>query len=340
MWSVPRAEPPGLKPRGEGTLKAALRVLLLQFAIVVAVLAGLELVLRAIDLRYLRQSAHVGQAAVYGYDADLGWSPVPGSRSAFFGSRTIAVRHNSLGLRDIEPGATAKPVMLFLGDSLTWGYDVEETERFTDILRQRLPGFTIVNAGVSGYGTDQEYILLQRLWPVVKPSVVVLIVCTDNDRQDNMSNRRNDFYKPYFVADGDGRLQLHGQPVPKPRQLYFREDPLAHYSWVVRVLVSAYIVLRHPRLSVPDPTEGLIAMIRARVESGGARFFVGLQGHDAGLESFLRHERIGYASFEDAERSPADALHWTPKGHTTVADHLMSLFADAGIAAPVPAASQ
>ena len=120
-----------------GTLRSALRALLLQFMIVLAVFAALELVLRAIDLRYLRQTAHVGQDVVYRYDGDLGWSPVPGSESKFFGSRTISVRHNSLGLRDIEYSAAAKPVMLFLGDSLVWGYDVEVADRFTDILRKR-----------------------------------------------------------------------------------------------------------------------------------------------------------------------------------------------------------
>ena len=45
-------------------------------------------------------------------------------------------------------------------------------------------------AGVSGYGTDQEYLLLKKLWPQVKPAVVVLIFGTDNDRLDNSRSRR------------------------------------------------------------------------------------------------------------------------------------------------------
>ena len=51
-----------------------------------------------------------------------------------------------------------------------------------ELLKPRINGYKILAAGVSGYGTDQEYLLLQKLWPKVKPAVVVLIFCTDNDR--------------------------------------------------------------------------------------------------------------------------------------------------------------
>ena len=69
--------------------------------------------------------------------------------------------------------------MLFMGDSFVWGVDAEAEERFTDLLRGRIPDLAIVNAGVSGFGTDQEYLLLQRIWPKIEPKVVVLIFCTD-----------------------------------------------------------------------------------------------------------------------------------------------------------------
>ena len=78
---------------------------------------------------------------------------------------------------------------------------------------------------MSGYGTDQEYLLLKKLWPKVKPAVVVLIVCTDNDRQDNSTNIRYEGYqKPYFTTAADGAMVLHGQPVPKSRLQSIKED--------------------------------------------------------------------------------------------------------------------
>ena len=77
--------------------------------------------------------------------------------------------------------------------------------RFTELLKAKLPDYKIMPAGVSGFGTDQEYLLLKRLWPKVKPSVVVLIVCAENDRLDNTSNiRYEDYQKPYFATQPDG----------------------------------------------------------------------------------------------------------------------------------------
>ena len=53
--------------------------------------------------------------------------------------------------------------------------------------------------------------------------MVVLMVTLAHDRLDNTSNVRYDgYFKPYFATLPDGRLQLSGQPVPKPRHLYFK----------------------------------------------------------------------------------------------------------------------
>jgi hypothetical protein len=93
--------------------------------------------------------------------------------------------------------------------------DAEQNERFTDLLRSRISNYRIVHAGVSGYGTDQEYLLLQRMWAKIQPSVVVLIFCTDNDRLDNGTKIRYDGYqKRYFATNADGALALRGQPAP------------------------------------------------------------------------------------------------------------------------------
>src|SRR5262249_17038744 len=130
-------------------------------------------------------------------------------------SRTYRVRHNSLGLRDIELEDNAKPTIAFVGDSFVWGYDAEAEERFSDLLRARLPQYRIVNVAVNGYGTDQELLLLRRVWNQTRPKIVVLVFCSDNDRYNNTTNSwRDGPYKPYFVKDQDGRLRVEGIPVP------------------------------------------------------------------------------------------------------------------------------
>ena len=307
--------------------------MLVHLAIIAAVLVATELLLRALDWRELRDSYEPGRALLLRHDPELGWAPVPNASATFTGTRAINVRNNSLGLRDVEPAPARKPTVLVLGDSFVWGYDVEASERFTELLRSKLPDARIVNAGVPGYGTDQEYLLLARVWSTFKPDVVVLMFCTGNDRADNSANMRNGgYYKPYLERAGDGAWHFAGQPVPWSRHVYFLENPLARHLFLARAAVTGYVQLAHRETAVPDPTERLVTMIREMVEGHGAKFIVGLQYHETRLEAFLRAAGIPFAAFDEAPTYPSDGFHWTPEGHAVVAQRLMPLLAGAGIA--------
>lgn len=312
--------------------RAWLRAIATQCVVLVVTLAACEAILRVIDLRYLRMDES-GIAPVYAHDDELGWFPIPNSSQLYTGARTVHVRHNSIGLRDIEPEANAKPTIAFVGDSFVWGYDAEEDERFTNLLRARLPAFRVANVGVTAYGTDQEYLLLRRVWDRIKPSVVVLMVCVDNDRIENSTNLRYDGpYKPYF----DGAFR--GQPVPWSRHLYFGHYWLARHSWIARVAISAYIYAKYPPLALSDPTEQLITMMRDHVRARGGTFLVGMQKRDARYEAFFHAQGIPFTTFEDAEAYPSHGSHWTPNGNALVADRLMTLLDANGILAPRPVA--
>jgi hypothetical protein len=176
--------------------------------IALATLAVLELVLRVANFAELRETL-TERSLAYDYDAELGWMPVPHSSGIIKTFRTTHYKHNNLGLRDEEFTLDAKPTILFLGDSYVWGLDSEADERFTELLKPRIPDYKILAAGVSGFGTDQEYLLLKRLWPKVKPAVVVLVYCWENDRKDNTTNKRYfNYYKPYFTTQLDGSIML------------------------------------------------------------------------------------------------------------------------------------
>ena len=261
----------------------------------------MEMLLRGINLRYLRDSSellNIGgpgsrDMGLFRHDNELGWAPIPNSALTFTGYRKITVRHNSLGLRDVELDPAPKPTIMVLGNSLVWGSDVEADERFTEVLRQRLPDHRIVNAGVTGYGTDQEYLFLRRMWNDIKPNVVILVFSVETDRDDNTSNARYDFrYKPYFVQSSDGSLQVAGQPVPWSRHRYFSDNAIAHHSWLARLAVSLYLHVRYRVISIPDPTERLLDMTRNYVEANGAMFLVGVQYRDPQLEAYLTARKI------------------------------------------------
>ena len=314
---------------GSERVGRALRSACVTLCITVATLAAIEIMLRIADLRILREGSSERSLA-YRYDAELGWAPVPNSSAVVTNARTFHLQHNSLGFRDIEFKRDGRPTALILGDSFVWGVDAEANERFTDLLRSRLPDLNIVNAGVSGYGTDQEYLLLQRLWPTIQPALVVLIFCTDNDRLDNATNIRYDGYqKPYFATAANGELVLRGQPVPLSRQLYIKQSWLVHHLWLARLAAFAYVELQHPQVYVPDPTEKIVSKMREFVEAHGARLVVGVQSRDDQLTRHLQAEQIPFVSFEGAETySSRFGGHWLPSGHKLVAERLLGLLSE------------
>ena len=111
----------------------------------------------------------------------------------------------------------------------------KRTERFTERLRQELPDYRIVNAGVAAYGTDQEYLLLKRLWPIIKPRAVVLIVCVDNDHEDNSTNARHGHTLKPYLAKVDGEWRFQGLPVPRHHKWYYYNNWLAAHFATVRL---------------------------------------------------------------------------------------------------------
>src|SRR5580693_1009953 len=306
---------------------SALRSALTVFLVAALTLAATELLLRIADFRELRQDASERSLA-YGYDAELGWAPIPNSVTTVTTARTIHAAHNSLGFRDIEFSPDGRPVMLFIGDSFVWGVDAEANERFTDLLRSKLTQFTIVNAGVSGYGTDQEYLWLKRIWPKVRPAVVVLLFCTDNDRKDNGTNIRYGRYrKPYFEARPDGSLVLRGQPVPRSLQVMIRDNWLVRNLWLARLAVAAYVEISSPAVAVPDPTEQLVAEIDEFVGAHDAKLLVALQSRDDRLIAHLQARRIPFVTLDGAAAyGDQYGSHFTPAGHEFVSQRLLEFF--------------
>ena len=157
-----------------------------------------------------------------------------------------------------------------------------------------------------------------------------------NDRWDNISSVRYDgYFKPYFAPGPNGTLTLSGQPVPRPRQLYFKENPLVRGLWIGRAAMFAYTTLRYPVVTVPDPTEQLVGMMRDLVTSRGARFLVGMQVTEPKLAGYLTEQAIPFIAFDGAEMYPTIefGFHWTPEGHALVAKRLLTLFARTGLVA-------
>src|SRR6266850_1688176 len=266
------------------------------------------------------------RSLTYRYDAELGWFPISNGTKRFTGSRTITVSHNSKGFRDVEPVKGDKPAIVFLGDSLVWGFNVEGPERLTDKLQSQHPEWSVYNFGISGYGTDQEYLLLQKYFDEYHPKVVFLVICGDNDNEDNAWNFRGGYYKPFYTLEG-GRLKVNNVPVPKSEKVFFATHNVLCAPYIVRLAVTAYSRLAAPRpLRNPDPPTGALLLdMRKYVTERGALFVIGLQHSHPDIQKFLQDFDIRYVELETTNSAhvyPKFGNHWTPDGHTFVAEKI------------------
>ena len=154
----------------------------------------------------------------YSPDEYRGYVLTPGIEGWYRREGESYVRVNSDGLRDVEhpkqkPANTLRVAVI--GDSYAEAFQVPLENAFWKIAENRLQscatlgGKTIefINFGVSGYGTAQELITLQRKVWEYSPDVVLLAVTTNNDITDNSRALKKTDEIPYFVYR-DEKLEL------------------------------------------------------------------------------------------------------------------------------------
>ena len=158
-----------------------------------------------------------GDRRFWRHDESLGWRHRPRQRGIHsHRDFRVEVSINSRGLRDREYPIARDPAlrrMLFLGDSFGWGFGVDHEAMLSELLEARRPTWEIINASVSGYGTDQQLLWLQSDGSAYQPDVV-LVLFHPNDFLDNHRYSRYGYRKPLFVLEGDV-LSLTRVPVPR-----------------------------------------------------------------------------------------------------------------------------
>lgn len=169
---------------------------------------------------YVQEVGHEVTGHRYLYDRLLGWRNIPGWTSTTFGHPLTI---NSLGMRDREytrkkpPGTTR---ILILGGSFTWGYGVADGENYTDVLEASFAEsdrtrVEVLNTGVSGWGTDQEYLYLKNEGFEYEPDLVVAAFNLTEHPVYCVNSVQFGLAKPMFL---DATLKLGNVPVPEPDQ--------------------------------------------------------------------------------------------------------------------------
>ena len=293
------------------------------------------------------------------YDSLLGWAHQPGQEGIFETPQFhTVVRINENGLRDRGHSYERQndiERILVLGDSFAWGYGVEESERFSQLLEEAL-GAEVINAGVSGYSTDQE-LLWYRNEGIKYETDLVILVFAGNDVGDNDRQLVSTiYYKPKFVIE-EGQLVPIGYPVPttspQGRFIYSLSQRSALTYFLVQRyfdLLSLYTKIKVNSDHASSPVSGIstesepfkltIALIdemRNIAESRKAKFMIVATDrwwnspseetykdfiNTLRAEGFLVLDVESMPDFDPEEMLIPNDGHWNQSGHEFVAEKI------------------
>ena len=168
-----------------------------QNALTVVISVGLSLALAEL---VLRQTLGPRFIPPFQRDARVLYRLVPGAERYYVmppinGGAVIHYKINSLGFRNGElarPGDSTR--VLVYGDSFIEGYYARTEETFAEQLQGGLARKTgkrieVVNAGVAGYGPDQELRRMEEELPTLKPNLVIVALFAGNDFGDLLRHK-------------------------------------------------------------------------------------------------------------------------------------------------------
>ena len=150
------------------------------------------------------------------WDRHRGFATVPNSTWKHDTEGESDIRINRFGFRDENWSVNADDETVrvaVLGDSFVAAHEVDEDERFTELLEEELDSATnsarvnVMNFGVRGYGTAQELMTYRHVVRDFDPDVVLLAVFTGNDIVNNCRALQGAAKRPYFDLRND-RLVL------------------------------------------------------------------------------------------------------------------------------------
>ena len=145
---------------------------------------------------YLNDSLAWKVSGIHKLDADFLYTMIPGKKGA---DESEEYRENfsinSAGFRDeeIDEKATKSKKMFMVGDSFTYGAGISSNtktlpkllEKFLNQSKTKKGNVKVYNAGISGYGPDQEYRLITRkLIPEYKPDYIFWNLVIPSDLYD------------------------------------------------------------------------------------------------------------------------------------------------------------
>jgi hypothetical protein len=174
------------------------------------------------------------------YDDYLGWKGIKGYKGKSE-ITNVDIGINGQGFRDEDffqklkhAQQTGSKKILFLGDSVLYGYLIRKDDRISEQLKRIYSnqGEEVVtfNAGIPAFGTGQQLRIFEKFYSQLNPDIVILLF-VKNDIAD--SSLPYDYrypdrvYKPFY--DFEGNLLFNGV-VPKRFSLFSKDTFFEKFS--------------------------------------------------------------------------------------------------------------
>jgi lysophospholipase L1-like esterase len=257
----------------------------------------------------------------------------------------VPIGVDARGLREQPHPAPPQPVVLAIGDSMTFGEGVPADRSYSAVI-EREAGVRVENGGVPGYSSRQMVARLRRFLPELRPAVVVMTLSPLWDRQRCASPFvyragylvGQTYLDRLVLIDGNLYLRETRLPVLGPLTAW-----LEGHSNLMRLAIPALaertkeVLRRSKREPTPtaadyEPTVQDLAEARRLTEAQGARFLAvliddrGSEFHRDRLAVQERLQSLGvpYIAADDLPnadwsrlRYPKDT-HWNAAGHEAV----------------------
>lgn len=288
-------------------------------------------------------------------DEDLGWKPAP--NYVFEGKKLDATGesfyvkcttdHNGFRIFD-NPQETTKKKVLFIGDSFTHSEDVSDNKTYFAILKDVLSIETFA-FGCHGYGTLQEYLILDKWIDKIRPDIIVMQFCS-NDLINNYYElevrskvHNNGMRRPYLTKDGIEYKNPNNFSIVRnfankhSRFLYVIINMIDKINKIFDKTSVESLIVTHGKSYLfykesIETTERLIKQIRLRTPSTTQIYFFSADYFSPYYEELKRISKengiyfidgipqsLLYAEAGGITVRAKDRTHWNEKGHQIVA---------------------
>lgn len=256
------------------------------------------------------------------------------------------------GFREFGDISSGRTKILIIGDSYTHAVEVSNSNTYCHLLAG-LTGMEVFAHGTRGYGTLQEYMMLNELFDWIQPDIVLLQYCPNDFINNDVELERrslqnnNHMRRPYLTDDGDVTWYTPSS-FPRIREFASRHSKFLYFCISrldLRIAAARQkegveheiraLGKTHPGFAKSvDITGRLMTMIKAR--AAGAVVLAFAESYDqpyydafitvlqsAGIKEIKGvPEALRKAASEGLVVRAKDGFHWNEAGHRIVAEAL------------------